>query len=72
MAGSCHFETKSVTIYVAGENEEFQKVEYLCGTNSIIDGCYYVPSLIKVPGFSGWEEVGGYLLVFKFFWCVIV
>lgn len=53
MAGSCHFETKSVTIYVAGENEEFQKVEYRCGTNSIIDGCYYVPSLIKVPGFSG-------------------
>ncbi|KAF3495373.1 hypothetical protein DY000_02057237 [Brassica cretica] len=52
MAGSCHFETKSVTIYVAGENEEFQKVEYRCGTNSMIDGCYYVPSLIKVPGFS--------------------
>ncbi|CAF2049826.1 unnamed protein product [Brassica napus] len=48
MAG-CHFETKSVTIYVAGENEEFQKAEYRCGTNSIIDGCYYVPKFPTFP-----------------------
>lgn len=34
-----HFETKSVTTYIVGENEEFQKVQYRSGRNSIIGGC---------------------------------
>ncbi|CAH8362240.1 unnamed protein product [Eruca vesicaria subsp. sativa] len=51
IAGS-HFETNSVTVYIGGENEESKKLEYRCGTNNIIGGCYYAPSLLMVPGFS--------------------
>lgn len=47
-----HLETESLSIYIVGETEECQKVEYSSFMDHrIIGGCYYVPSLLQVPGF---------------------
>ncbi|ESQ46130.1 hypothetical protein EUTSA_v10000539mg [Eutrema salsugineum] len=47
-----HYETGSVSIFTAGESEEFQKFEYRPWMSRTIGGCYYVPSLLQVPGTS--------------------
>lgn len=42
----------SISIYIVGENQECQKVKYSSMEPSIGgSGCYYVPSLLPVPGF---------------------
>lgn len=46
-------EIKSIRIYILGKDDECQNVEY-SHTNPSVggSGCYYVPSLLQVPGFS--------------------
>ncbi|XP_019094519.1 PREDICTED: putative F-box/LRR-repeat/kelch-repeat protein At1g11620 [Camelina sativa] len=49
-----HFVTRAISIYVVGENQECQKFECYSSMEPSIggSGCYYVPSLLLVPGFS--------------------
>ncbi|KAG7645960.1 F-box associated domain type 1 [Arabidopsis thaliana x Arabidopsis arenosa] len=42
----------SISIYIVGEDQECQKVKYSSMDRSVGgSGCYYVPSLLPVPGF---------------------
>ncbi|EOA36565.1 hypothetical protein CARUB_v10011712mg, partial [Capsella rubella] len=40
-----------ISIYIVGENQDYQKIEYLTGIGPTLSDCCYVQSLLQVPAF---------------------